>query len=245
MSTCGCFAGCKLKNANWRTLCLQYLVKITIRRPNTFYLLLQTFLNLSVLSMILTKRCRGWAYMPATPLADLPKASSGATRFLSKIIVHEQVITAPGSGAVAVTCSPAGMMNCKRSVVHPGGDRRQRLCSRFMWKTNQVSVARLSLSVSLSPSPSGFFCVLEKECILLGPTTLFLTWRIELYRCGRKLRVATEQAQSYYWCRVIFVSAVSPSPSSLSLILLSISRGNKGGFVIKIIGVKKWSILMI
>lgn len=195
--------------------------------------------------MILTKRCRGWAYMPATPLADLPKASSGATRFLSKIIVHEQVITAPGSGAVAVTCSPAGMMNCKWSVVHPGGDRQQRLHSRFMWKTNQVSVARLSLSVSLSPSPSGFFCVLEKECILLGPTTLFLTWRIELYRCGRKLRVATEQAQSYYRCRFIFVSAVSPSPSSLSLILLSISCGNKGGFVTKIIGVKKWNILMI
>lgn len=70
--------------------------------------------------------------MPATHLADLPKASSGATRFLSKIIVHEQVITAPGSGAVAVTCSPAGMMNCKRSVVHPGGDRQQRLRSRFM-----------------------------------------------------------------------------------------------------------------
>lgn len=174
--------------------------------------------------MILTERCRGWAYMPATPLADLPKASSGATRFLSKIIVHEQVITAPGSGAVAVTCSPAGTMNCKRSVVHPGGDRQQRLCSRFMWKTNQVPMACLSLSVSLSPSPSVFFCVLEKECILLGPTTLFLTWRIELYRCGRKLRVATEQAQSYYWCRVIFVSAVSPIPTNSFISFFDITQ---------------------
>lgn len=34
------------------------------------------------------------------------------------------------------------------------------------------------------PPPLRFFCVLEKECILLSPTILLFTWLFELYRCG-------------------------------------------------------------
>lgn len=126
---------------------------------------------------------------------DLPEASSRAAVLFSKIIVGEQVITAASPGAVVVTRRSAVVMNRWQSVVHPGGAQQQRVCSRFIWRSNQALCGMTVSPPSLCLPPPLFLCVLEKECVLLGPTTHLFTRLIELYRCGGQLSVMTEHTE--------------------------------------------------
>lgn len=119
---------------------------------------------------------------------DLPEASSRATVLLSKIIVGEQVITAASPGAVAVTRRSAVVMNRWQSVVHPGGAQQQRVWSQFIWRSNQAQWGMTVSPPSLWLPPPLFLCVLEKECVLLGPTTLFIYkthWTLQMWRAAQ------------------------------------------------------------
>lgn len=113
-------------------------------------------------------------------MIDLLEASSRAAVLLSKLIIRQQVIAAPGPGTVSSNPWPTVLINRRGSVDHPGRGHRCKVCSCFIWGNKQVSqewhnspsLSLLLLLLHLLPPP--IFVSLRKNVSLWVPLRFYL-----------------------------------------------------------------------